>query len=93
MKDDMRLSKILSSFSCFVTVAKADNVVQVTQLMDFMSAINVKEKHLHVQLSSVLENNAFENKSISFNMVVELQTSGAFDCNSSKIFDPILSTC
>ena len=82
MKDDMRFSKILSSISCFVTVAEADDGGELTQLMDFMSGINVKAKHLHVQLSSVLENNAFENKSISFNVVVELQTSGSIDCNS-----------
>ena len=93
MKDDMRLTKILSSVSCFVTVAKAEDVGEVTQLMDLLSGINVKEKHLHVKLSSALENNAFENISISFNVVVELQTSGAFDYNSSKIFVPILSTC
>ena len=88
----MSFSKMLSSFSCFVTVAEADDVEEVTQLMDFMNGINIKEKHLHVQLMSALENNAFENTSISFNVVVELQTTGAFDCNSSKKFDPILST-
>ena len=91
MKDDMRLSKILTSSSCFVTVAEADDVGEATQLMDFMNGINVKEKHLHVQLSSELENNAFENISISFNVVIKLQTSGAFDSNSSKNFDIILS--
>ena len=74
-------------------MAEADDVEEVIQLMDFMSGINVKEKHLHVHLSSELENNAFENKSISFNVAIEIQTPGAFDRNSSKKFDPLLSTC
>ena len=81
MKDDTRLSKILVSLSCVVAVAKTDSMGEVTQLMDFMGGINVREKHLHIQLSGLLEEKAFENKSINFNMAVELQTPGALNLN------------
>ena len=81
MIDDDRLSKILISFSCLVTVAEADSIGEVTQLINFMSGINVKDKHLFVQLSSAMENNAFQNKSINFYVVIEHETTGMFVCN------------
>ena len=76
------LSKIFLAFSCLVTVAETHSMGEVTQLIDFMSGINVKEKHLYVQLSSAVVNNSLENISINFNVVVEHQTSGAFDCDA-----------
>ena len=76
MANDDMLSQILLSFSCLATVAEADSIGEVTQLINFMSGINVKDKHLYVQLSSAMENNAFQNKSINFNAVIEHETTG-----------------
>ena len=82
MENDDMLSKNFLAFSCLVTVAETHSMGEVTQLIAFMSGINVKEKHLYVQLSSAIVNNSLENISINFNVVVEHQTSGAFDCDT-----------
>ena len=83
VKDDKRLSHIISSTSCLITVAKTDSTEDISQLIDFMNGINVKDKHLQVHMSSDLESNVLANKSINFNVVVQHLTSGAYDCKSA----------
>ena len=80
LKDDERLLSIVSSTSCLATVAENDSNEKVSQLIDFISGLNVKEKHLLIQMSSGLESNVLKKKRINFNVVITHSSSGACDC-------------
>ena len=77
-QDDERLSSIISSMSCLVMVVETDTTEEASQLMDFMTGINVKLKHMHIRLSSGLEIKELEKKNINFNVVVDHLSSGSY---------------
>ena len=80
LKDDERLLSIVSSTSCLATVAENDSNEEVSKMIDFISGLNVQEKHLLIQMSSGLESNVLKKKRINFNVVISHSSSGAFDC-------------
>ena len=84
VKNDKRLSNIISSSSCLATVAETDITEEVYQLISFMSGINVKDKHLHIQMSFELETSVLENITINFNMVVYHLSSGVYEFNKLR---------
>ena len=85
VKDDKRLARIISLTSCLVTVAETDSTEDVSKLIDFMSDINVKNKHLLIQMSSGLESIVLEKKNINFNVVIDHLSPGAYVCNKLRI--------
>ena len=82
IQDDGRLLSIVSSSSCLATVAEIDSSEEVSQLIDLISGLNVKEKGLLVQMSSGLESNVLKKKRINFNVVINHSRSGAYVCGS-----------
>ena len=81
VKEDMRFSTIISSTSCVVTIAKSDTNKETIQLVDFMNVMNVEKKHLYIHMSSGMESYTFKNKSINFNVVIDHESKGVFNCS------------
>ena len=81
VKEDMRFSTIISSTSCVVTIAKSDTNKETVQLVDFMNVMNVEKKHLYIHMSSGMESYTFKNKSINFNVVIDHESKGVFNCS------------
>ena len=77
IKDDQRLLSIVSSTSCLAITAEINGIGEVSKLIDFISGLNVKEKHLLIQMSFGLESEVLKNKSINFNVVIRHSSSGA----------------
>ena len=93
MKDDGRLLSIVSLTSCLATVAMLDSKEEASRLIDFISGLNVREKHLLILMSSGLESDVLKEKRINFNVVIRHSSAGANDCNKRKKIDLILTLC
>ena len=78
MKNDTRLSQILTFNSCLGVIAVADSSEEVSQLIDLLSGLNVKNKHLTVNMSSGLETELLQKKRLDYNVVINHSSSGAF---------------
>ena len=79
IKDDERLLWLIPSTPCLAIITETDRNEELSQLIDFVTDLNVKDKILHVQMSSGLERNVLQNKRINFNVVISYLGSGDFD--------------
>ena len=82
MKNDRRLSRILTFNSCLAIIAMADSSEEVSQLIDLLSGLNVKNKHLMVNMSSGLETELLQKKRLDFNVVINHSRLGAFELHN-----------
>ena len=58
--------------------AETDRTEEVSKLIDFMSGINVIDKHLHIKMSSGLDRIALEEKTINFDVTMSHFASGTY---------------
>ena len=60
--DDKRLSGIIASTSCLATIVDIDSNDELSQLIDFVNNLHVKEKKLVAKLSFGLDTNMMQNR-------------------------------
>ena len=82
MNNDSRLSRILIFNSCLAIIAEADSSEEVSQLIDLLSGLNVKNKHLMVNMSSGLETELLQKKRLDYNVVINHSRLGAFELHN-----------
>ena len=69
IKDDRRLMNIFSSISCLMTKANVSSNTEVSNVIDFVSALRVSKKHLTL-FTSKLNDTSLQKKAINFNVVI-----------------------
>ena len=79
LKDDGRLIWQISSTPCLATVIETDRNDELSPLIDFVTDLNVKDKRLHVLMSSGLESRDLKHKRINFHVVISHLGSGNID--------------
>ena len=79
IKDEGKLERIISSTLCLSTMVEADTNEELSKMIDFVTNLKVKNKRLHVKLSSELESNVLQNRRINFNMIISHLGTGNID--------------
>ena len=79
LKDDSRLIWQISSTPCLAAVIETDRNDELSPLIDFVTDLNVKDKRLHVVMSSGLESRDLKHKRINFNVTISHLGSGNID--------------
>ena len=69
IEDDPRLMNIFSSISCLMTIANVSSNMEVSNVIDFISALRVSKKHLTL-FTSKLNDTCLQKKAINFNVVI-----------------------
>ena len=69
IENDSRLLKIFSSTSCLKTIATVSSNMEVSNVIDFVSALRVSGKHLTL-FTSKLNDTSLQKKAINFNVVI-----------------------
>ena len=79
MESDGRLLSIILSTSCLAMVSNVNTSEEASQLIDFTTGLNVKDKHLLIHMSSRLESDVLQKKRINFNIAISHASTGAKD--------------
>ena len=75
IKDDKTLATVLTSSSCLSVIAQSTKVEDISNLVDLVSNIRVKNKYLVVQ-TPPLNTTLLQSKKINFNVMVNEVKSG-----------------
>ena len=67
---DERLSGIIASTSCLATIVDIDSNDELSQLIDFVNNLHVKEKKLVAKLSFGLDTNMMQNRTINYDVAI-----------------------
>ena len=73
--DDTTLATVLTSSSCLSVIAQSTKVEDISNLVDLVSNIRVKNKYLMVQ-TPPLNTTSLQSKMINFNVMVNEVDSG-----------------
>ena len=61
---------IIVSTSCLATIVDIDSIEELSQLIDFVNNLHVKEKKLVAKLSFELDTNVVQNKTINYDVTM-----------------------
>ena len=75
IEDDKTLATVLTSSSCLSVIAQSTKVEDISNLVDLVSNIRVKNKYLMVQ-TPPLNTTLLQSKKINFNVMVNEVESG-----------------
>ena len=84
-KNQARLSTISASSTCLSIGVESDSYEAVSRLIDFVSDITVREKHLLVQMPTTLNSSLLPTKVLNFEVVISHLDSGTGTVVSSSI--------
>ena len=79
LKGDERFSKITASTSCLAAIVEAESNEEVSKLVDFLTDLKVKEKHLQVEMHIALNTSLLAMKTINYNVIINHIVSGVHE--------------